>query len=165
MLKVPELFSDVQLPMTIQSVTVTMCYHMIHRATPTRQWNNWTIMFWPIVPSLWPCPTLPVRVVLVTGLLLTNRESPQWKLQWKPHNHHKKQIQQWMSGNCVAWNTNIHPWTSRTRKSRSAISLVPRSVAKKPDSMANQETNVKEGEEPPKAMSNDDFRKLLGKWP
>ena len=45
----------------------------------------------------------------------------------------------------------------RTRKSRSAISLVPRSVAKKPDnstSSQNKET---------KPMSNDDFRKLLGK--
>ncbi|XP_065900977.1 squamous cell carcinoma antigen recognized by T-cells 3-like [Dysidea avara] len=50
----------------------------------------------------------------------------------------------------------------RTRKSRSAISLVPRSVAKKPDKTANEKTDVKE-EEPPKAMSNDDFRKLLGK--
>ena len=48
----------------------------------------------------------------------------------------------------------------RTRKSRSAISLVPRSVAKKPDkTTTNQNTENKET----KPMSNDDFRKLLGK--
>ena len=46
----------------------------------------------------------------------------------------------------------------RTRKSRSAISLVPRSVAKKPD---NNKSN--ENTEESKPMSNDDFRKLLGK--
>ena len=47
----------------------------------------------------------------------------------------------------------------RTRKSRSAISLVPRSVAKKADNTSNQSTENKES----KPMSNDDFRKLLGK--
>lgn len=47
----------------------------------------------------------------------------------------------------------------RTRKSRSAISLVPRSVAKKPDNSKSNENTEKES----KPMSNDDFRKLLGK--
>ena len=46
----------------------------------------------------------------------------------------------------------------RTRKSRSAISLVPRSVARKPDDNKSTE-NIGES----KPMSNDDFRKLLGK--
>ena len=55
---------------------------------------------------------------------------------------------------------NIRMYCFRTRKSRSAISLVPRSVAKKPDNNAsNQNTENKET----KPMSNDDFRKLLGK--
>ena len=47
----------------------------------------------------------------------------------------------------------------RTRKSRSAISLVPRSVAKKPDTnRSNQNAESKEDDKP---MSNEDFRKLL----
>ena len=52
---------------------------------------------------------------------------------------------------------NIRTLLFRTRKSRSAISLVPRSVAKKPDN------NKTENTEDSKPMSNDDFRKLLGK--
>ena len=52
---------------------------------------------------------------------------------------------------------NIRISLFRTRKSRSAISLVPRSVAKKPDN------NKTENTEDSKPMSNDDFRKLLGK--
>lgn len=56
----------------------------------------------------------------------------------------------------VAHYVKLLEYYFRTRKSRSAISLVPRSVAKKPDSRSNENTENKET----KPMSNDDYFSL-----